>query len=160
MPKTSCSPPMPWLTHVHTSRAHVVCVQSLYRQHLLHDVHVQMHNCTCACASGSSAQNAQKTQEAQSCTHYSPSVQVSPVYEVIVQSHLPIGRRHRPLFAHDCSASEQTGGKKTPPGKGPLVVVTLVGDPWGTLGDPCGTLGGPCGDPWGPLGTLCFYPIS
>ena len=136
MPKTSCSPPMPWLTHVHTSRAHVVCVQSLYRQHLLHDVHVQMHNCTCACASGSSAQNAQKTQEAQSCTHYSPSVQVSPVYEVIVQSHLPIGRRHRPLFSQDCSASEQTGGKKTPPGKGPLVVVTLVGDPWGTLWGP------------------------
>ena len=136
MPKTSCSPPMPWLTHVHTSRAHVVCVQSLYRQHLLHDVHVQMHNCTCACASGSSAQNAQKTQEAQSCTHYSPSVQVSPVYEVIVQSHLPIGRRHRPLFAHACSASEQTGGKKTPPGKGPLVVVTLVGDPCGTLWGP------------------------
>ena len=118
MPKTSCSPPMPWLTHVHTSRAHVVCVQSLYRQHLLHDVHVQMHNCTCACASGSSAQNAQKTQEAQSCTHYSPSVQVSPVYEVIVQSHRPISWRHKPLFAQGFS-DEQTGGKDTPP----------VGDP-------------------------------
>ena len=149
------------------SRAHVPCTSCVRAScapplHLYMVCKSRMQTCTCAaCASASSAQNAVDAGVgAHTRTHYSPSVQVSPVYEVIVQSHLPIGRRHRPLLAQDCSASEQTGGKKTPPGKGPLVVVTLVGDPWGTLGDPCGTLGGPCGDPWGPLGTLCFYPIS
>ena len=95
----------------HYPHLYMMCKSSKMQLHILCNVQVHL---------ASSAQNVKLTPlgGAHTCTHYSPIVQVSPMYDVILQSHRPISPSHKPLFAHGFWPV-QTGGTPVP-----------VGNPW------------------------------